>query len=238
MSDLRRNGCWGRNRVLRLRAWPDRGPISPPCGRKGNGAGHGSGGDGAPDGWQAFYQVLSQRENRYLARQMCWVFTVQGLETYLLHPHDPADLDLLVGAIEPSDSAGISAVIGVRGPVAPPAYCNGLMVPIVAFDQIYTFSRDALIEAILRPDQIAAEQFGAASRELFDRIMQMTDNAGATDEHRALNYLAMRYPAIYARAGPGLRGERFAERGRRAPVAAQRNAKDRGSDLLPHQPQH
>jgi hypothetical protein len=29
--------------------------------------------------------------------------------------------------------------------------------------------------------------------------MQMTDNAGATDEHRALNYLAMRYPAIYAK---------------------------------------
>jgi hypothetical protein len=28
--------------------------------------------------------------------------------------------------------------------------------------------------------------------------MQLTDNAGATDEHRALNYLAMRYPAIYA----------------------------------------
>lgn len=60
--------------------------------------------------------------------------------------------------------------------------------------------RDALIDAIPRPNQIAAEQFGAVSRELFDRIMQMTDNAGATDEHRALNYLAMRYPAIYARA--------------------------------------
>jgi PatG C-terminal len=28
--------------------------------------------------------------------------------------------------------------------------------------------------------------------------MQMTDNAGATDENRALNYLAVRYPAIYA----------------------------------------
>jgi hypothetical protein len=27
--------------------------------------------------------------------------------------------------------------------------------------------------------------------------MQMADNAGATDEHRALNYLAVRYPAIY-----------------------------------------
>ena len=28
--------------------------------------------------------------------------------------------------------------------------------------------------------------------------MQMIDNAGATDEHRALNYLAVRSPAIYA----------------------------------------
>jgi len=71
------------------------------------------------------------------------------------------------------------------------------MVPIVVFDQIYTFSRDALIEAIPRPEQAPAEEFGAASRELFDRIMQMTDNAGATDEHRALNYLAVRYPRVY-----------------------------------------
>ena len=28
---------------------------------------------------------------------------------------------------------------------------------------------------------------------------QMTDNAGATNDHRALNYLAMLYPGIYAK---------------------------------------
>ena len=28
--------------------------------------------------------VLSKRENRYLVRQLCWVLTIQGLETYLL----------------------------------------------------------------------------------------------------------------------------------------------------------
>jgi hypothetical protein len=27
--------------------------------------------------------------------------------------------------------------------------------------------------------------------------MLLTDNAGSTDEHRALNYLAVRYPAVY-----------------------------------------
>jgi hypothetical protein len=74
------------------------------------------------------------------------------------------------------------------------------MVPVVAFDQIYSFDRNALIKAIPKPEKASAEEFGPAAEELFDRIMQMTDNAGSTDEHRALNYLALRYQAIYANA--------------------------------------
>ena len=155
---------------------------------------------------QAFYQTLSRRENRYLARQMCWVLMIQGLETYILQPSDPADIDLLISAIEPHQTPWISLVVGVRGSIAPPEYCNGLMVPIVIFHQIYAFSRESLIEAIPRPEQVPAQEFGAASRELFDRIMQLTDNAGATDEHRALNYLSVRYPAIYARAAESFAG--------------------------------
>ena len=55
---------------------------------------------------QLFHDVLTRREHRYLARQLCWVFTVQGLETYLLEPVDPADLDLLLEAIRPSPTPG------------------------------------------------------------------------------------------------------------------------------------
>lgn len=149
---------------------------------------------------QTFHAVLSKRENRYLVRQLCWVLTIQGLETYLLVPRDPADIDLLVEAIRPALSPNdIDVVIGLRGPIAPPEMCNGLMVPTVAFDQIYSFDRDALIKAIPKPEKTTAAQFGPAAEELFNRIMQLTDNAGATDEHRVLNYLAMRYPAIYAK---------------------------------------
>lgn len=150
---------------------------------------------------QSFHAVLSQRHNRYLVRQLCWVLSIQGMDAYLLLPRDPAELDLLIDAIRPGASpSDIDVVIGMRGPLAPPQMCNGLMIPIVAFDQIYSFGRDALIKAIPCPEKIAPEQFGPAAEELFDRIMQLTDNAGATDEHRALNYLAMRYPAIYAKA--------------------------------------
>jgi hypothetical protein len=94
----------------------------------------------------------------------------------------------------------LDVVIGTRGPIAPPEVCNGLMVPMVVFSQIYSFERDALIKAIPRPEKISAKDFAPAAEELFDRIMQMTDNAGATDEHRALNYLAVRYSPIYANA--------------------------------------
>jgi len=153
---------------------------------------------------QAFYNVLSNPENRYLARQMCWVLSIQGLETYIVQPRDPRDFDRLVESIRPQPSPmDTDVVIGIRGPISPPELCNGLMVPIVVFDQLYSFDRDSLIKAIPRPEKMKEEQFEAAAGEVFDRILQITDNAGATDEHRALNYLAMRYPGIYTKAADG-----------------------------------
>lgn len=153
---------------------------------------------------QVLYEVLSQPANRYLARQMCWVFTIEGLETYILQPRDFTDFALLVETLRPAPSAlDVDVVIGIRGPLASPEMCNGLMVPIVAFDQIYSFDRNTLIGSIPRPETIPQEreeQFRSSAGELFDRIMQMADNAGATDEDRALNYLAVRYPAIYTTA--------------------------------------
>ena len=156
---------------------------------------------------QALHAVLSQRQNRYLARQLCYVLTIEGLETYILVPRDPVDFELLVDAVRPAPRpTDVDIVIGVRGPIAPPELCNGLMVPMVAFTQIYSFDVDTFIQSIPRPEQVPAEQFTPAAEELFMRIMQMADNAGATDEHRALNYLVVRYPAIYTTAA-----ERHAE---------------------------
>jgi PatG Domain len=150
---------------------------------------------------QALHAVLTKAENRYLVRQLCWVMTVEGLETYLLRPRDPVDFNLLMEAVRPTPSPlDIDVVIGVKGPIAPPEMCNGLMVPLLVFDQIYSFDRDTLIKSIPRPEKASAKEFAPAAEELFDRLVQMTDNAGATDEHRALNYCAVRYPAIYGKA--------------------------------------
>jgi hypothetical protein len=150
---------------------------------------------------QTLQAVLSKPENRYLVRQLCWVMSIEGLETYILVPRDPADYNLLVEALRPTPQPwDLDVVIGVKGPIAQPTMCNGLVVPIVGFDQVYSFDRETLIKAIPRPDKTSAKEFAPAAEELFDRILQMADNAGATSGDRALNYLAVRYPAIYANA--------------------------------------
>jgi hypothetical protein len=149
----------------------------------------------------ALRALLSERRNRYLARQLCYVLTIEGTEAYILVPRDPTDIDLLVEAIRPAPSPiDVDVVVGVRGPIAPPEVCNGLLVPIVIFDQIYSFDRDALFAAISPPEGAPAEQaelLRGTAQDLFDRILRLADNLGATDEHRALNYLAVRYDQIY-----------------------------------------
>jgi hypothetical protein len=150
---------------------------------------------------QALQSLLSDRANRYLARQLCWLFTIEGLETYILTPRDPADLDLLIEAVRPHPRPGdVDVVVGVRGPLAPPDMCNGLVAPMVAFDQLYSFDRDELVQAIPVPNGQDGQKFRSSAESVLDRILQLADNAGATDEHRALNYLAVRYPGIYSRA--------------------------------------
>jgi hypothetical protein len=150
---------------------------------------------------QALHSVLSDRRNRYLARNICYVFTIEGLETYILQPRDPADFELLIEAIRPTPRAtDLDVVVGIRGPLAPAEICNGLVAPMVLFDQIYSFDIDELIGALPRPQDIPPARFTPAAEELLTRIMQGADNAGATDEDRALNYLAVRYAHLYATA--------------------------------------
>jgi hypothetical protein len=153
---------------------------------------------------------LAKRENRYLVRQICWVLTIEGIETYIVQPRDPTEFDLLVDALRPSpDPTDRDLIIGVRGPIAPPELCNGLMVPIVIVDQIYSFDVEGLIKSIPRPERMRESEFRSTAKDLFYRIMQMADNAGATDEHRALNYEAVRDPRIYAQTTE-MHGRNFA----------------------------
>ena len=160
----------------------------------------------------AMRKLLERREYRYISRHMCWVFSIERIPTYLLVARDPFDLELLVDALKADTQlADLDVVIGLQGPPAPAESCGGLRLPTVLFDQLYSFARDDLLSAIPVPEGLDERQrknFDAAAAELFERIMQLTDNVGSSDGHRALNFLAMRYPAIYAQAADASWNER------------------------------
>jgi hypothetical protein len=156
-------------------------------------------------GPQVVQAVLADPTNRYLAREMGWALIVGGLEAYTLVPRDPADLDLLIGAGRPDPRpVNVDVVIGTRGPLAPSKRCNGLQLPTVTVDHAVPYpgaELAELAEGVLRSRAASSEEgdgFRTAAEAVLGRILLMPNNVGATDEHRAVNYLAVRCPALYA----------------------------------------
>lgn len=140
------------------------------------------------------------REQRYLANEVCWIFVVDSIETYILVPRDQYVLEQIVDAMRPAERGiDTDVVVGSLGPVAPPEMCNGLSLPMVLVDRIWSFTKPELMGALTKPakSKMTDDEFRQSSDDVFDRIQQLADNVGATDEHRALNYLAVRYQQIY-----------------------------------------
>jgi hypothetical protein len=147
---------------------------------------------------ELLHAVLSDPENRYLVRQLCFVLSIREIDTYILRPSDPSGYDQLIAAVRPVPSPlDLDVVIGGRGSVAPPELCNGLTVPVVTFEQIYSFHSKDLIKAVDPPEDIPAKEFRDAAADLLARLLQLGDNSGAADEHRAVNYAAVRNDRIY-----------------------------------------
>ena len=145
-------------------------------------------------------KTLTDPNNRYIARQLCWIFEIENLPTYIIIPMYSDDIDRFIQALRVTPERNdIDVIIGRRGPVAGPERCNGLILPIVAVDQLYSFDRDALIEAIRKSKETNNKQFSKTADAVVEHVRQLADNVGSTDEHRAINYLTVRYDQIYNR---------------------------------------
>ncbi|MGD9672107.1 MAG: hypothetical protein AB7U98_01355 [Candidatus Nitrosocosmicus sp.] len=144
-------------------------------------------------------KTITDPNNRYLARQLCYIFKIEGIESFILIPVDPLDIDRLVRSLValPGRFGDIDVIVGKMGPLASPHVCNGHMLPMVAVDQIYSFDREALVKSIPKKKVENENQFENTAETLFNHIIQIADNAGITDEHRAINYLSVRFDEIY-----------------------------------------
>ncbi|MEU0950156.1 hypothetical protein ABZ379_47050 [Streptomyces canus] len=144
-------------------------------------------------------EVLARPENRYLARQMQYVLTIQGVDTYDVVPSFSDDYGKLIEAVRPAPHPlDLDVVVGVRGPLTAADSCAGqLALPVLEFQQLYSFDRPSLFKAIEKPEGMSGKRFRATADEVLTKILQITENAGATPQDRAANFVACRYEAVY-----------------------------------------
>jgi hypothetical protein len=109
----------------------------------------------------------------------------------------------------------VHVVLGRFHPILADLPCAAAGLPAVTADQLLTFTLSEFAQALPGADAPAVQ--GAADeqeppaedrdddrgrshalvREVFARLTRRADNYGITDDHRAFNYVALRYPAIY-----------------------------------------
>lgn len=150
------------------------------------------------------------QENPFLAREMGWVFLIQNVSTYLLDPRSPSELEQFVKSIVPTSTTEVSydVIIGVQDPGATLGAGDG-SVPGVTVNRTYQFTLTDLVNSVIAALQAQGVMPLPASAQitrLFDDLLQLADNTGDADEHRALNYASVNYPEIYvplSSGGPG-----------------------------------
>jgi hypothetical protein len=152
--------------------------------------------------------TLLDPEHRYLLREICWVFTINNVDTFILKPRDVNDYYLITKALRTPfrfssvERPFLDLVIGQRGPLSSPETCGGLTLPIVKLDQIYTFNIQDFKNYVYsrNPGDYDTDTWEAIVDETVEHILLINDNTGEDDLHRAINYVLMRIPYIYERA--------------------------------------
>ncbi|MDP4182471.1 MAG: hypothetical protein Q8942_15445 [Bacillota bacterium] len=146
-----------------------------------------------------YYAVLSQDENVNISRDMCWLLQVDGnIDTYIIQPRTYPELYEMVGSTKPSAGKTKYVVaIGLKGPIAPPQRCNNAQLPLLLCNQIYSFTQEDFVSHV--SSSISVDESVVLS--MFKKMLQLSDNAGNTDAHRAVNYLTIKYDGIYIMAG-------------------------------------
>jgi PatG C-terminal/Subtilase family len=138
---------------------------------------------------------------RYIARQLCWELTVEGQLAYHLALSDWQDLDDLIECLRESPDVDLVQIAGSSSMI-PVEACQGEVAPVLQVAQISAYDLNDLVGWVANALQTPKGARGASEASklalsLFDRLVQAADNFGDEDQWRALNFLAVRYKALY-----------------------------------------
>ena len=95
---------------------------------------------------EALCTVLAAPEHEYLAREVCWVFSVGGVDSFYSSRYvDSTTLRWVLSTARPDKGpTDVDVVIGRLAGRASMVECNGLVLPTVLPVQVYSFDQQPL----------------------------------------------------------------------------------------------
>lgn len=127
----------------------------------------------------------------YLAEQIEWVLSIHDEDCYLLQPRTRFELLGFLDAIAPNENSLLPTYATAVGERLAPTESSG--VEKIVCDHVYSFTLDGLHEQLTN----ATDASSQVIRNVLTKL-EAAPNKGITNEDRAKNYLAFRYPDIYS----------------------------------------
>jgi hypothetical protein len=147
-----------------------------------------------------YLKVLGRGENLYIAREMCWTFSISNTDSFVLVPRAERQLVQLIAALQPRLSTSFDVIVGRKGPRAEEDRCPDLRLPTLLCDEVSIFTlaeaveliTQALVEQGFRPEAGQVET-------VVNLMIPLLANTGDRDEQRGLDFALLRYREVYVR---------------------------------------
>lgn len=163
---------------------------------------------------EGLYRLLSgdlKNQYLYLSRQICWLYTIGNTSTYILIPGDPFFYDLFIQTLAHppsrpfeiiSNEPILDNIVGVKGAIGT---CANVILPMVRVDRLKTIRvedvrnniRSIADDSYNSDMRISQDEYRTSMSFVLDRMLQFSENEGATDGQRALNFLTLNSRNIY-----------------------------------------
>ena len=155
---------------------------------------------------RSYYAVFSHKDDNgnydylYIAESVCWVLEINNVDAYVLKPRTQYELLELINSLNPPESnpleGNVSLAIGLALTGTSASDCAGITAPYVLLNQLFYFTFSGLISELAKQGSGIEEE---SIKGLLEQLMSKP-NDGTSDEARALNYVAFRFPEIYQKA--------------------------------------
>lgn len=149
----------------------------------------------------AAYLSRKTRPYRYLAENAKWVLSVDEQDTYVIEPHSVVELNEFVNFLKQREQADsnnqtLCVIVGEQLGYTNSGNEEDSILPKVRCKHMFAFNADN--QAI--ESKLSESGINTTTKAISDllRLLNVKQNNGNTDSERAKNFLAFRYPDIYA----------------------------------------